>query len=404
MADRSRIEWTDATWNPIRARYWECQDDGSGKERVGWHCEHVSEGCRNCYAERINRRLGTGLEFKPGNLFREERRGYRNGEAKLFLDERMLMAPLRWRRPRMVFVCSMTDLFADFVPDEWIDRVFAVMALAPQHTFQVPTKRAKRMREYLAVRDELDFAERLMRGVRLSAPLYKPWTVQMADWAVHPGHPANELPLSRDPHILAARQNARTWPLPNVWLGVSAERQQEADERVPDLLATPAAVRFVSAEPLLGPIDLRELNIDGFAGDPEPAAKDPAWRYNSLSGEHWFRGNDGFRYSGDGPNLARLDWVIVGGESGPNARPMHPDWARDLRDQCAAAGVPFFFKQWGSWILGKDAHQRGIIPAEQRFPFGRCQPAMARVGKKLAGRLLDGRTHDAMPDTGRAAT
>src|SRR5258708_16196189 len=126
MADRSAIEWTDATWTPIRAR----------TDNVGWHCEHVSEGCRNCYAEGINRRLGTGLSFKPAL------------KPALFLDEKMLLAPLKWKKPRTIFVCSMTDLFADFVRDEWIDRMFAVMALCPQHRFQVLTKRAQRMREY----------------------------------------------------------------------------------------------------------------------------------------------------------------------------------------------------------------------------------------------------------------
>ncbi|TIO72204.1 DUF5131 family protein, partial [Mesorhizobium sp.] len=109
MADKSAIEWTDATWTPIRARVWEIQNDGSGKERIGWHCEHASEGCRFCYAEGFNRRLGTGRDFKPGELYREEKRGYNNGEVKLFLDEEMLTAPLRWKKPRMIFVCSMTD-------------------------------------------------------------------------------------------------------------------------------------------------------------------------------------------------------------------------------------------------------------------------------------------------------
>lgn len=133
MADRSKIEWTDASWTPIRAR-----NVDTGK--VGWHCEHVSEGCRHCYAEGINKRLGTGLSYKPGLVG--------PGGAEIFRDEKMLLAPVRWKRPRMIFVCSMTDLFAEFVSDEMIDRVFAVMALCPQHTFQVLTKRPKRMREW----------------------------------------------------------------------------------------------------------------------------------------------------------------------------------------------------------------------------------------------------------------
>lgn len=134
MADNSAIEWTDATWNPVRARNLE-----TGK--VGWHCEHATTGCEFCYAEGFNKRLGTGLAFKPGH----------RADIEIFLDEAMLTQPLRWKKPRRIFVGSMTDLFADFVPDEFIDRMFAVMALAPQHTFQLLTKRAARMREYLTL-------------------------------------------------------------------------------------------------------------------------------------------------------------------------------------------------------------------------------------------------------------
>ena len=133
MADRSKIEWTDSTWNPIRARR---RDNG----HVGFHCEHVSEACRNCYAEGMNKRLFTGLDYKPGN----------RDQVEIFLDEKTLLQPLRGKRPRKIFVCSMTDLFADFVADEMIDRIFAVMALCPQHTFQILTKRPERMRKYIA--------------------------------------------------------------------------------------------------------------------------------------------------------------------------------------------------------------------------------------------------------------
>ena len=136
MGDNSRIEWTDASWTAIRAR---CTGEG-GKGRLGWHCEPVSEGCCHCYSEAMNVRLGTGHPFKPGVLA--------SGAVKLFLDENMLLQPLRWKKPRSIFVCSMTDLFADFVPDEWIDKKFSVMALTPHHTYQVLTKRVERMRQY----------------------------------------------------------------------------------------------------------------------------------------------------------------------------------------------------------------------------------------------------------------
>lgn len=368
MAASSKIEWTDASWTPIRARLWEIQSDGSGKERIGWHCEHASEGCRFCYAEAINLRLGTGFDFKPGNL--RGKSGYHGGgndRPEVFLDETMLLAPLKWKKPRKIFVCSMTDLFADFVKDEVIDKLFAVMALCPQHTFQVLTKRAERMREYMTTPDD---------GRGGINTMHRIWDV--ADTL------AKTLKLSDEPPSGGGLEVP--WPLPNVWLGVSAERQQEADERIPHLLATPAAVRFVSAEPLLGPIDLENLpSVSGIG------------RYlDALSAS-------GAAHS-DLP--ARLDWIIVGGESGRNARPMHPDWARSLRDQCAAAGVPFFFKQWGQFAPScYPAHEPPEVVHVRMDGSVRDFPiidsfSMRPIGKKAAGRLLDGRTHDEFPRVG----
>lgn len=213
------------------------------------------------------------------------------------LHPERLGAPRRWRAPSRVFVNSMSDLFHSEVPTEFIARVFAVMAATPRHTYQVLTKRPARMRALLR-RPLLDDVE---------------------------------------------------WPLPNVWLGVSTEDQHWAQIRIPVLLATPAAVRFVSAEPLLGALRL----------------------HGSWLGE---LGSGG------------LDWVIVGGESGRAARPMRPGWARSLRDQCQAAGVAFFFKQWGEWAPHPDPPLAG---AED--------PPMVRVGKKAAGRVLEGRTYDELP-------
>ena len=279
MAANSKIEWTDATWNPVTG------------------CSIVSPGCTNCYAMRL---AGTRLKHTPSRtgLTKDTKAGpVWNGQVRL--NEGWLDQPLRWKRPRRIFVCAHGDLFAENVPDEWIDRVFAVMALSPQHTFQVLTKRAARMRDYLN-----------------------------GDWSIRiigalPGHVAGWLSSGRN-------------ILPNVWLGVSAERQQEADERIPDLLATPAAVRFVSAEPLLGPVDFTRI-----------IHRDPAkfsWlnyspRLNALTGNYPLL--EGTR----DPHPERLDWIIVGGESGNAARPMHPAWARSIRDQCAAAGTAFFMKQ-----------------------------------------------------------
>lgn len=330
----TKIEWTEATWNPV----------------VG--CSIVSPGCTNCYAMKMAARIeAMGNQPRYAGTTKKV-----NGKAvwtgKLAqAPESTLLEPLRRKKPTMYFVNSMSDLFHEAVPDEWIDKVFAVMALCPQHTFQVLTKRAKRMREYCT--DEF-----------VSARI---WLASERQAGKAGGRP-------RDP-----------WPLPNVWLGVSTERQQEADERIPELLQTPAAVRFISAEPLLGLIDLaRDNSLIGR-------------RFNSL-GEDITPGLLG--------NNARLDWVIVGGESGSGARPMHPDWARSLRDQCGAAGVPYFFKQWGNWIPGAQAAHLSdadlaeylVMDVTTKGPNGGTVGNYCfNVGKKVAGRNLDGIEHNAMP-------
>jgi protein gp37 len=333
MGTKSNIEWTDASWTPIRAKNLK-----TGK--LGWHCEHDTTGCIHCYSEAMNLRLGTGLPFKPGH----------RKDVEIFLDEKMLQAPLHWKKPRMVFVCSMTDLFADFMKDEWIDRVFAVMALCPQHTFQVLTKRAERMRDYC-----------------LALPSRSVAVAQAAVW----------LGIWDDPDGIAVTVNDLIdRPLPNLWLGVSAERQQEADERIPLLLRTPAAIRFISAEPLLGPIDLCSISW------PKDHVRFP--ESDDISG-----GFDALRLV----KGTKLDWVIVGGESGHHARPMHPQWARDIRDHCEDAGLPLFFKQWGNCvpIIGFADPDRGDFCFEGQW--------FARIGKKAAGRFLDGVEYNGFPES-----
>lgn len=399
MGDNSGIEWTDATWNPV----------------VG--CSIVSPGCTHCYAMGMAARIqrmtpgshyaGTTVDSKTGPVW--------TGRLEL-APEHILTAPLRWKRPRRIFVNSMGDLFHTNVPRRWIDQVFAVMALAPQHTFQVLTKRADAMRNYMIhpgtarrVHEiACDMAMRLDLNVILIAP-------GVDERRAPPG-----------PRVYLG-----TWPLPNVWLGVSAERQEEADARIPQLLATPAAVRFVSAEPLLGPIDFRrlDLSIDTFqdcGGHPDPHwppdSQDATWldaiegdfraEARSPSGDRLGDIDPGLRISGEGRGL---DLVIVGGESGPKARPMHPDWARDIRDQCADAGTTFFFKQWGEWAPGEacgdpptrteqtatwwdDEWSFGTqTPQESRDGHCDDEPDLYRIGKRRAGRLLDGRTHDDLP-------
>lgn len=346
MSDGTKIEWTEATWNPITG------------------CSVKSPGCTNCYAMKL---AGTRLRNHPSRdgLTQDSNAGpVWTGEVRF--NEHWLDQPLRWKRPRMIFVCAHGDLFHESVPDEWIDRVFAVMALCPQHTFQVLTKRSDRMREYFRgewLKERIDCQMDTLINERID-------------------------PLARRSDDLRATAPwlEEIWPLPNVWLGVSVEDQKRADERIPDLLATPAAVRWLSCEPLLGALDLRTIWI---RRDGE--------RITELSNR---LGNYIQPLRGNFVDSPKIDWVVVGGESGPGARPMHPDWARSLRDQCASANVPFFFKQWGAYLdfdhLGErwndmSDSQRG----NQQFVEGK---AMIHVGKKTADRKLDGRTHDAMPE------
>lgn len=320
------IEWTDRSdWNAIRG------------------CTRESEGCRNCYAEAIAARFsGPGQPFEG---FAERTAGGPRWTGKIELIEDRLTLPLRWRKPARIFANSAFDLFHESVPDAWIDRVFAVMALCPHHTFQILTKRAKRMREYLS---DHDVAYRILCAAERID--HKSLNNRFM-WSIE----------SRDEDRGAVGTPAR-WPLPNVWLGVSAEDQRRADERIPYLLATPAAIRFVSAEPLLGPIDFRQ--IGGRDGDGFNAFDDGA--------------DDGVRAE------PILDWIIVGGESGPNARPMQIPWARSILGQCRAAGVACFVKQLGTEPIWEDGaflnlrHGKGADMSEwpsdlrvQEFPNAR---------------------------------
>lgn len=363
MADHTSIEWTDATWNPITG------------------CAVVSPGCTNCYAMRL---AGTRLQHHPSRagLTRDSKAGpVWTGETRL--NEAWLTQPLRWKRPRRIFVCAHGDLFAESVPDAWIDRVFAVMALAPQHIFQVLTKRARRMREYMAhSRRPYAIARATMDFVIASPAQFGP-LMASETWPV-----ASEGDIDDPSDILI-----KSWPLPNAWLGVSAEDQTRADERVPELLETPAAVRWVSAEPLLGEIDFTEISTAASLEERFALHDDLTDALDALSG---------FILAGGKGKSPCLDWVVVGGESGPDARPMHPDWARSIRDQCAVTGVPFFFTQWGEWApcIGLSVTHRWR-PDGSFAPFdgGRIySPGMARLSKRRAGRLLDGLAHDAMPE------
>jgi protein gp37 len=434
VGDKTKIEWTDATWNPVRG------------------CSVVSEGCRNCYAMQVAARFsqpywevwqgqtlicsakqklteaaarnkvaneaanGVVMEARPSSEGQAyEGLAYRNSSGahwtgKVRLIEEHLEDPLRWKRPRKIFVNSMSDLFHESIPDEWIDRIFAVMALADWHTFQILTKRPERMRDYL----------------NNSNCAYRVWDTAFNTAAAYP-----QLYELAERHLAKRQGDNPRWPLPGVWLGVSVEDQKTADERIPLLLQTPAAVRWISAEPLLGPIDLTHVDysarlretLGDFAkfmaekdGDDVQASVEharssinaPAY-LQTLTGQWfdgWDRGNDG----------KRLDWVVVGGESGANARPMHPDWVRSIRDQCVAAGVPFFFKQWGHLLpVGEVKGGDDVVPGtivfaqdgERILPDccsndydvedGDAAIRFKPVGKKAAGHLLDGREWHQFP-------
>lgn len=291
---KSKIEWTDRTWNPVTG------------------CTKVSQGCKNCYAERLYERFNGHGSFK-----------------NVICHPERLQQPMKWKKPCKIFVNSMSDLFHEDVPHNFIANVFSIMKRCPWHTFQILTKRPERMLEILTE-----------------------WSKQ------------EDLPT-----------------LPNVWLGVSVEDQKTADERIPLLLQVPAAVRFLSCEPLLG-----EINLNGYLPDT----------YNDGTSVHQFYPN-------------KIHWVIVGGESGPGARPMHPDWARSLRDQCKAASVPLFFKQWGEYVSlesrdgvefcicadGDDPKFDGISISRLVSAFD-CD--FIKVGKKKAGNILEGKQYLQFPD------
>jgi len=309
---KTKIEWAERTWNPITG------------------CTKISAGCKNCYAERMSKRLAGRYGYDKDNPF------------KVTFHPNRLEEPLRWRKPQMVFVCSMGDLFHEDVPEDWINRVFAVMALCPQHTFLVLTKRPERMKMFIEDYYAYESPSGDEQGVHTQA---------------------------------------------NVWLGVTAENQEMADKRIPILLQTPAAKRFVSVEPMLGVVDLTQTHTDSNAITLNALTGIPYdWDY-----EQWIPEDD---------IGSKLDWVICGGETGHGARPMHPDWARGLKDQCVNAGVPFFFKSWGDYCyvdqMPRDTYAK--LDAKANLAGHGDYEKPWKVGKKRAGRLLDGREWNERPE------
>jgi protein gp37 len=298
MAEHSKIEWTDHTFNP-----WE-------------GCQKVGPGCDHCYAEARDNRFTGGKHWGPGAPRR--RTSAVNWRKPLAWDKAAKEAGVRYR----VFCASLADVFDNAVPQGWRDDLWALIEATPNLDYLLLTKR--------------------------------------------PGNIANMLPVpfDFDKHF------------PNVWLGCTVVNQAEADRDIPKLLAVPAVVRFLSMEPLLGPVDLRPW----IGSQPY------------IPGASTHVGVDGYeRQDIGGGIIDGIDWIIVGGESGPGARPMSPQWARDIRDQCIAAGVAFHFKQNGEWVSVSEVEGPGD---HFKFPDGRT---VRRTGKKLAGRTLDGRTWDELP-------
>jgi protein gp37 len=291
------IQWTDKTWNPTRG------------------CSRVSQGCVNCYAETLAGRY-SNYGTKPDSPFAPyvtKVNGHASWTGKVELVDSTLDAPLHWKKPCRVFVNSMSDLFHEALPDEAIDRVFAVMALCPQHTFQILTKRPERVQKYLAENHGHEARRRVQDVI----------------------HPPGSRGINEDSMRLFYG-----WPLPNVWLGVSVEDQASADERIPLLMDTPAAVRFVSYEPALGPVNFEcVLSSDWRDGTPD--------------------------------ELPRLNWIICGGESGPGARPFDLKWARDTVAQCKAAGVAVFVKQLGAVPIVQWDASLGVRH-DGKLVVGRC--------------------------------
>jgi protein gp37 len=363
VTGKSKIQWTDATWNPLAG------------------CSIVSPGCTNCYAMAMAARIERmgGADHYVGLTEMVKGKPVWTGKVAL-ASEKTLLAPLRWKKPRKIFVNSMSDLFHEKVDQLDIASIYGVMIAAHHlhgHIFQWLTKRSARARDVLNREEFWDTANSFAEN----------HIFERVD-------PNNR---RRDDARATCDDYDASNPPPGIWAGVTAEDQPRADERIPDLLATPAAVRFVSCEPMLGKIALHNL----------PFSQSQA-HVNALSGETISCHGD---YDNEGP---RLDWVIVGGESGPGARPMHPDWARSLRDQCAAAGTPFFFKQWGEWAYvydrdaddpdwrkppkAEDNNERYLNLAGGHGFHGERVHFVRKVGKHRAGRLLDGVEHNDFPE------
>lgn len=329
------IEWTQRpgtkgeTWNPIRA-----ENTENGK--IGHFCEKVSGGCKNCYASTWNARgmspAGNGLLYTIEN----------KPKVRFFLDGETLTQPLHWRNPRTMFVESMSDLFGEWVDNQWLDEIHGIILACEvfdnfHHTFIALTKRAKEMADYYASRSPAEHLKAWAKAVRgVACPVNEDETLEDVVYGLTCFDWDTEGRNSSGSEHRPWGYTSKMFPLPNLWLGVSIEDQQRADERIPHLQNTPAAVRFVSYEPALGPVDWmypKSLWPDG-----------PLMCCNGLE-----CGCHGLPV--DPPLIHGIDWLIIGGESGPGARPFNLEWARQTIRDCSAAGTKCFVKQLGSHAI-----------------------------------------------------
>ena len=401
MGDKSKIEWTEATWNCL------------------YGCSRVSPGCEHCYAERfVHRFAGPGQRYEGLTVLRKKGPVW-TGKVKLAHDR--LVVPLRWKRGRRIFVNSLSDVWHDEVPFEFICAMYGIMAMCPHHTFQLLTKRSRRMVEWYEMTSEL------VDPVGHCVDLAGQYLCQLPNqgsitWAEVDRIKKDALP----------RAAGRAWPLDNVWLGVSAEDDRSLAARAGHLLACEAVVHWISAEPLVGPLDLAPW-IRAVEGCTECE-----WRgsYDELvaQGGHDLcpdcrkEGTMTTYYGEDERREAdpRIDWVVVGGESGNQSRVMDPRWVQDIEAACDQAGVPWLFKQWGEWapvgrgrvevpltddglmfdlpnpqeVVGTPREMMSVRgPQDSRHRLFRAigDHWMERVGKKTAGRLLGGQTKDGYP-------
>lgn len=331
----TKIEWTDETCNVV----------------VG--CSKCSPGCDNCYAEGIAARWAKNPKMAARYARVVGADGRWNGQVDVDFSA-LDRIP---RKPKTVFIASMGDIFHPGVynPPTTINSLFTQIADLSQHRFLLLTKRAEEMHKVVSAIADYRLESQKSSNALL-AGLVRKDSVSLPSHVFHP---------------------SLQWPLDNLWLGVTVCNQKEADEKIPLLLATPAAGRFVSVEPMLGSIDLRHLTqgCDYYSLD-------------ALSGMEVIEE--------DGEIGPSLDWVIVGGETGPRARPMHPDWVRSLRDQCQAAGVPFFFKGWGEWAPDCRCGSSVVCKTIDR-PQSGLSGCMFRCSRKKSGRLLDGVEHNEKP-------